>query len=141
MKTRERKARRSELEYQKVARRMRAAVQIAEAMEKHGVSKKQLADMMGRRPSEITKWLSGDQNFTIDTLAELSYYLKERITGESLVVENTFISVAYDPFAELDFPENGMMSSRISVRPKWSQPAPMANLTDIESIAAYGTGY
>ena len=58
---------------------MRTAIQIAEAMDKHGFTKKQLADMMGRRPSEITKWLSGDQNFTIDTLTELSYYLKEEI--------------------------------------------------------------
>ena len=82
----ERRNRRSELEYQKVARRMRAAIQIAEAMEKRGITKKQLADMMGRRPSEITKWLSGDQNFTIDTLTELSYYLGEKITGENLVV-------------------------------------------------------
>ena len=97
MKNRESTARRSELEYLKVARRMRAAVQIADAMEKHGVSKKQLADMMGRRPSEITKWLSGDQNFTMDTLAELSFYLKEMITGESQVVEKTFISFTYDP--------------------------------------------
>ena len=86
MKNRERMVRRSELEYQKVARRMRTAIQIADAMEKHGISKKQLADMMGRRPSEITKWLSGDQNFTLDTLTELSYYLNEKITGETVVV-------------------------------------------------------
>ena len=140
MKNRERTARRSELEYLKVARRMRAAVQIADAMEKHGVSKKQLADMMGRRPSEITKWLSGDQNFTMDTLAELSYYLKEKITGESQVVEKTFISVTYDPSIEHDFPEN-RVSSRISVRPKWSMPKPIVNQMDIESLSAYGTGY
>ena len=140
MKNRERTARRSELEYLKVARRMRAAVQIAEAMEKHGVSKKQLADMMGRRPSEITKWLSGDQNFTMDTLTELSYYLKEKITGESLVVDKTFISVTYAPSIEQDFPAK-RGSSRIVVRPKWSTPKPVVGQMDIESLIAYGTGY
>ena len=140
MRNRERMARRSELEYQKVARRMRAAVQIAEAMEKRGISKKQLAEMMGRSPSEITKWLSGDQNFTMDTLAELSYYLKEKITGESVVIEKTFISVAYDPSIEQEFPEN-KFSSRLSTRPKWSVPQPMTAQMDIESLAEYGTGY
>lgn len=125
MKTRKRLASsRSEVEYQKVARRMRTAIQIADAMEKHGISKKQLADMMGRSPSEITKWLSGDQNFTLDTLTELSFYLKEKITGESSVVKNTFVSVVYSPQEETVI-HDGRMSSRISVRPKWSHPEPM----------------
>lgn len=125
MKTRKRLASsRSELEYQKVARRMRTAIQIADAMEKHGISKKQLADMMGRSPSEITKWLSGDQNFTLDTLTELSYYLKEKITGESSVDKNTFVSVVYSSLEETVIPD-GRMCSRISVRPKWSRPEPM----------------
>ena len=132
--------RRSELEYLKVARRMRAAIQIADAMEKHGVSKKQLADMMGRRPSEITKWLSGDQNFTLDTLAELSFYLKEKISGESVVVENTFISVDYNPLIEQDFPEN-RFSSRLSTNRKWSLSKPVFNQMDFENLVCYGTGF
>ena len=141
MKTRQRLAgARSELEYLKVARRMRAAIQIAEAMEKLGVSKKQLADMMGRRPSEITKWLSGDHNFTMDTLAELSYYLREKITGETIVLENTFISVAYDPSVEQVFSEV-KLSSRICTRPRWSVPTPVVSQMSINSLAAYGTRY
>ena len=125
MKTRQKLAGgRSELEYQKVARRMRAAIQIAEAMKKRGITKIQLAKMMGRQPSEITKWLSGDQNFTMDTLTELSYYLKEKITGDLAVVENTIISVSYTPLIELELPEL-VTSSRISVRKKWSSPKPV----------------
>ena len=123
----ERRNRRSELEYQKVARRMRAAIQIAEAMEKRGITKKQLADMMGRRPSEITKWLSGDQNFTIDTLTELSYYLKEKITGENLVVEKTFISVTYTPEIEQDFSASNEVF-QLYERKKWSNLQPISCL-------------
>ena len=120
-----RRNRRSELEYQKVARRMRAAIQIAEAMDKRGITKKQLADMMGRRPSEITKWLSGDQNFTIDTLTELSYYLKEKITGENLVVEKSFLSVNYSPEIEEDF--SGVYTVfPLYERKKWSRPQPIS---------------
>ena len=121
----ERRNRRSELEYQKDARRMRAAIQIAEAMDKRGITKKQLADMMGRRPSEITKWLSGDQNFTIDTLTELSYYLKEKITGENLVVEKTFLSVNYSPEIEEDFAAFNEVFT-LHERKKWSRPQPIS---------------
>ena len=41
-------------------------------MKEKGLSKKQLADAIGKRPSEITRWLSGEHNFTISTLAMLS---------------------------------------------------------------------
>ena len=72
MKISDRLSRISELDYLKVARRMRIAAQIDDAMKAKGLSKKDLAVLMNRRPSEITKWLSGNQNFTSDILAELS---------------------------------------------------------------------
>ena len=43
-------------------------------MQERGLSKKQFADALGRRPSEITKWLSGQHNFTLSTLAMLSTF-------------------------------------------------------------------
>lgn len=48
-------------------------------MKQKGLSKKKLAESMGRRPSEITKWLSGQHNFTVGTLAMLSAYFEESI--------------------------------------------------------------
>lgn len=47
---------------------------ICELMNERGLSKRQFADALGRRPSEITKWLSGQHNFTIATLAMLSSF-------------------------------------------------------------------
>lgn len=58
--------------YEKTACKMRMAARIQDAMEKTGVGKKMLADMMNKRPSEVTKWLSGTHNFTLDTLQEIS---------------------------------------------------------------------
>lgn len=43
-------------------------------MNERGISKKQFADALGKRPSEITKWLSGEHNFTIATLATISSF-------------------------------------------------------------------
>lgn len=52
---------------------------IAELMRLKGLSKKQFADALGRRPSEITKWLSGQHNFTIATLSMLSTFFGQPI--------------------------------------------------------------
>lgn len=48
-------------------------------MKEKGLSKKQFADAIGKRPSEITRWLSGEHNFTISTLAMLSSFFGQAI--------------------------------------------------------------
>lgn len=48
-------------------------------MQEKGLSKKQFADAIGKRPSEITRWLSGEHNFTISTLAMLSTFFGQPI--------------------------------------------------------------
>ena len=118
MKARKRLAAQSELAYSKVARRMRIAIQIAEAMEEQHISKKELAQKMGRQPSEITKWLSGDQNFTSDTLAELSYYLHTEITGVAPKFSFAYYNVSYGSSMTLDLPCVNIGAS-VSSRRQW----------------------
>lgn len=48
-------------------------------MRARGMRKKQLADAIGKRPNEVTRWLSGEHNFTISTLAMLSTFFSEPI--------------------------------------------------------------
>lgn len=48
-------------------------------MSKNNLSKKQLADAIGKRPSEVTRWLSGEHNFTLSTIAKLSTFFGEPI--------------------------------------------------------------
>jgi len=55
--------------------RMLVAVAIADALKAKGISQKQFAAMTGRSESEISEWLSGDRNFTIDTLSDINKYL------------------------------------------------------------------
>ena len=69
--------------YDKVAAKMRTAARIADAMQAAGLSKSQFARKMGKSPSEITKWLSGTHNFTIDSLQEISAVLGVEITSAS----------------------------------------------------------
>ena len=55
------------------------ADRIDELIKKRGLTKKEFADAIGKRPSEVTKWLSGQHNFTIRTLAMLSAYFNEAL--------------------------------------------------------------
>ena len=48
-------------------------------MQERGLSKKQFAEQIGKRPSEITRWLSGQHNFTISTIAMLSAFFGKSI--------------------------------------------------------------
>ncbi len=51
--------------------RMLVAVKIADTLKAKGISQKKFAEMTGRSESEISEWLSGDRNFTIDTLSDI----------------------------------------------------------------------
>lgn len=48
-------------------------------MHEKGLNKKQFAEALGKRPNEITRWLSGEHNFTISTLAMLSSFFGQPI--------------------------------------------------------------
>ena len=52
---------------------------IYELMQEKGLSKSELARSLGKRPCEITKWLSGQHNFTLSTLAMLSSFFGQPI--------------------------------------------------------------
>ncbi len=54
---------------------------IYELMVERGLTKVQLAKALGKRPSEITKWLSGQHNFTIKTLNLLASFFKRPLVS------------------------------------------------------------
>lgn len=45
------------------------ACRIDAVMKEKGISKKQLAQLTHRRPSDVTRWLGGGHNFTCRTIA------------------------------------------------------------------------
>jgi transcriptional regulator with XRE-family HTH domain len=55
--------------------RMKLAARIHRAMVSRKLKQKDLAAMMGKSPSEISKWLSGTHNFESDTLYEIGKIL------------------------------------------------------------------
>lgn len=59
------------------------ATEIDSLMRERGFGKKQFAEALGKKPSEVTKWLSGQHNFTIRTIAMLSNFFGKPIIRTS----------------------------------------------------------
>ena len=55
------------------------ASRIDAVMKEKGISKKQLAELTHRRPSDVTRWLGGGHNFTCKTIAMIQLALGEKI--------------------------------------------------------------
>ena len=52
-------------------------VRIHELLDAKDLTQKALAEKLGKQPSEISKWLKGDHNFTLRSLAKLQAELGE----------------------------------------------------------------
>ena len=64
-----------ENEYKRTEKKMMLAARIDEAKRAKGWKNKDLAKVLGKKDSEISKWLSGTHNFTADTLSDLEEVL------------------------------------------------------------------
>ena len=64
-------------------KRMELSVSIAnriyDILERKGMSQKDLARMLGKTETEVSRWLSGMHNLTIGTIAKISIALGEEI--------------------------------------------------------------
>ena len=87
---------------QRIHDRMMLSARIADALESKGWSQKELAAKLNKQPSEISKWLSGTHNFTIDTLSDLSQVLGVKLLCvkeeapkevEKLVTRTQYVSI------------------------------------------------
>lgn len=88
--------------------KMSLASKLYDLISEKGWGKSEFASLVGKQPSEVTKWLSGTHNFTIDTLAEicnvLNIQIGELLQGEKKSAVNhitILMTVKHDePFIE-----------------------------------------
>ena len=50
---------------------------VCEAMQRKGLTQRALAELLGKKESEISRWLSGLHNFTLKTITRLEAVLEE----------------------------------------------------------------
>jgi len=63
-------------QYHKTYKRLFVANRIREELERLGITNSRFAEMMGKKASETSKWLSGKHNMQLDTLFEIESVLK-----------------------------------------------------------------
>ena len=73
---------------QQITKRMKLAAQIDDALISRGLTNQEFAFMMGKKPSEITRWLSGTYNFTTETLWEIERVFQIQLLTSSVPEES-----------------------------------------------------
>lgn len=58
---------------------MGIAASIDDFLNEKRMTQRELADKMNKKESEISRWLSGDHNFTLETIAKIEEALGEQI--------------------------------------------------------------
>src|ERR1035437_3078649 len=63
------------------------SIQIISLLKKKGKSQKDLADILEKEESEISKWLSGNHNFTLKSIAKIESALDQQLifTREEII--------------------------------------------------------
>lgn len=54
-------------------------IRVHDIMKRKGINQRELAEAMDKKPSEINKWLKGEHNFTLRSLAKLQVELGEEL--------------------------------------------------------------
>ncbi|MBL0055352.1 MAG: helix-turn-helix transcriptional regulator [Chitinophagaceae bacterium] len=67
------------LEREQINNKMSLAARLDDLIKAKGWSKSEFAEKVNKNPSEISKWLSGTQNFTVDTLVEIAAALETSV--------------------------------------------------------------
>ena len=79
------------------------AERIVEVLKQKGMTRRDLANKLGKRESEISKWLTGRHNFTVSTLSHISLALGEDIiivTGKQYKVSDSNCLMAAEEQSE-----------------------------------------
>jgi transcriptional regulator with XRE-family HTH domain len=95
---------------------------IHEILVAQGKEQKDLAILLGKSESEISKWMTGTHNFTIKTLAKIESKLGEKIIQtakeklEEKIDEKMHYTICYYSSKEFPIKLSSMQSSKIPLR-------------------------
>lgn len=75
-------------------------VRVNQLLKEKGITQKELADKMDKNPSEISKWLGGNHNFTLLSISKLEaelgetiLYVPKRISFQSFAGGNVYLTI------------------------------------------------
>ncbi len=76
-----------------VKRNLAIANKVRNILDEKGLSDKDLAKMLNKTPSEISKWLSGTHNFTGKSIIKMELALEERLIHVEPVKEYVHLGI------------------------------------------------
>ena len=79
---------------------MDIATQINFYLNQKNLTQRDLAEKLGKKESEISKWLSGNHNFTIKTLANIEEAIGEEIIGVPLFSKKEIKFITVQSYSE-----------------------------------------
>jgi transcriptional regulator with XRE-family HTH domain len=115
--------------------KMHIAARIDDLRESKGWSKSLLAEKLGKQPSEITKWLSGNHNFTIEVLVKIAYILGEKVS--SLLIDPSTQQYAQHYSLDIHFDEDNIPAyagSDVQNHHVHTSSASVSDMPEIDSL-------
>lgn len=82
----------NQADLERTKKMMSLAVKIDDAIKSKGWTNVQFAEKMGKNTDEINDWLSGDHNFTVQTLLDLENILEIKL----LLLDNQVSKIAFE---------------------------------------------
>lgn len=83
------------------------ADEIHSILERQGRTQRDLANLLGKNESEVSKWLTGTHNFTLKSLSKIESVLNEKIVTTPLQSQMNFLKMAEKAITFHDFHYSG----------------------------------
>lgn len=112
---------------------------IHEILERQGKTQRDLANLMGKNESEISKWMQGNHNFTLKSIAKIESVLGEKlfeVLKEDEVVVKKQIAIYHKNFIdqeELYFKRTEILNQCLTKTSEYLMVPEVANLLNQKS--------
>lgn len=101
------------------------ADRIFEILEKKGISQRELANKLEKNEAEISKWMQGTHNFTLNTIAKIESALGERIFDTSKTKKEYIFIPVTSGWASLK--NANKCPKTLPIKPDWNTIPELSN--------------
>lgn len=94
--------------------------QIYHILEKQGKTQRDLANMLEKKESEISKWMQGTHNFTLKSISKIETVLGESILTTPHKAIKTYSKTKMVPVTVYAHTNNPLIKEKVSTEASWT---------------------